>query len=240
MVTQLGAKADPTRDRITVDGRPIRREPLVYFLLHKPVGVVTTLSDPKGRPTVRDLLGKVPARVFPVGRLDYNSSGLLLLTNDGELALRLTHPRYGVHKTYRVKVTGVPSEQALERLRSGVRLEEGKTAPAEVRIVEKTDKKSWLEIVLAEGKRHQVRRMCEAVGHRVEKLVRVRIGPLKLGNLAPGQYRPLEESEVAGLKVAVGLRQGGAQGDGARHGRRRTERRKEGAPDRRTSARREG
>ena len=207
MVTELGAKADPNRDRITVDGRAVRLAArLVYFVLNKPVGVLSTLADPSGRPTVRDLLRGVRERVFPVGRLDYHSAGLLLLTNDGELALRLTHPRYGIRKTYRVKVKGTPSGDALERLAKGIKLNEGMTAPAGVRIAETSGTKSWLEVTIAEGKWRQVRRMCEAVGLSVEKLVRVRLGPLKLGKLEPGRWRALTDVELARLREAVGLR----------------------------------
>jgi len=204
----VGTKADPNRDRITVDGRSIHAasQHAICILLNKPTGVVTTLSDPAGRPTVRDLLHGVRARLFPVGRLDYHSAGLLLLTNDGELALHLSHPRYGIRKTYRVKVKGELRDTALRRLREGVRLPEGRTAPAEVRVVEASDRKTWLEITIAEGKRRQIRRMCEAVGLLVEKLVRTRLGPLKLGNLPPGQFRMLTGDEVAKLRRAVGLR----------------------------------
>ena len=206
VVTELGTKADPRTDRITIDGRPLRlSSERLYILLHKPVGVVTTLSDPEGRPTVRDLLPEVRVRVFPVGRLDYYSSGLLLLTNDGELALRLTHPRYGVRKTYQVKVNGRPTAEALEKLASGVRLEEGTTAPAEVRVIRGSDAKTWLEITLSEGRKREVRRMCEQVGYRVEKLTRIRLGPLNLGSLQPGQHRTLTEREVYQLRHAVGL-----------------------------------
>jgi 23S rRNA pseudouridine2605 synthase len=206
VVTQLGTKANPGTDRITIDGRPLRPagEPL-YILLNKPVGVVTTLSDPEGRPTVRDLLPDVRVRVFPVGRLDFHSSGLLLLTNDGELALRLTHPRYGIRKTYRVKVKGAPDPEALAQLAAGVRLEEGVTAPAEVRIERNQEGASWIEITISEGRKREVRRMCERVGHPVEKLTRARLGPLKLGKLAPGEHRPLTEREVHELRRTVGL-----------------------------------
>jgi 23S rRNA pseudouridine2605 synthase len=206
VVAELGTKADPRTDRITVDGRPLRlSSERLYILLHKPVGVVTTLSDPQGRPTVRDMLPEVRARVFPVGRLDYSSSGLLLLTNDGELALRLTHPRYGARKTYRVKVRGTPTADALDKLASGVRLEEGSTAPADVRIVRSSDAKTWIEVTLSEGHKHEVRRMCEQVGYPVEKLTRVRLGPLNLGSLRPGQHRTLAEREVHQLRRSVGL-----------------------------------
>jgi 23S rRNA pseudouridine2605 synthase len=206
VVTQLGTKANLRTDRITIDGRPLRAaDAPLYILLHKPVNVVTTLSDPEGRPTVRQYLPHVRARVFPVGRLDFHSSGLLLLTNDGELALRLTHPRYGVRKTYRVKVKGTPTPEALAQLAAGVRLEEGVTAPADVHIDSSREGKTWLEITLGEGRKREVRRMCEYIGYPVEKLSRVRLGPLMLGKLAPGQSRPLTERELRELRHAVGL-----------------------------------
>ena len=206
VVTELGTKANPRTDRIAIDGRPLRPpEELLYILLHKPINVVTTLSDPEGRPTVRQLLPEIRERVFPVGRLDFHSSGLLLFTNDGELALRLTHPRYGIRKTYRVKVKGTPTPEALAQLGSGVRLEEGKTAPAEVRIERSQEGKTWLEITLGEGRKREVRRMCERVGYPVEKLSRVRLGPLTLGKLAPGHHRMLTAREVRELRRAVGL-----------------------------------
>ncbi len=195
--TELGTRANPRTDRIAVDGKPLRPSaPHVYLLLNKPVGVVTTLADPEGRPTVRDYLKGVRARVFPVGRLDYHSAGLLVLTNDGELALRLTHPRYGVHKTYQVKVKGEPHSSQLAALAGGVRLADGTTKPAQVHVLRQRDQKVWLSITLAEGKNRQVRRMCEAVGLSVEKLVRVAFGGLKLGGLAPGAWRHLEPAEI--------------------------------------------
>lgn len=204
MVSELGAKADPRRDRIQVDGRPVRLPAApVYVLLNKPVGVVTTLEDPAGRPTVKDLLAGLRRRVFPVGRLDYHSSGLLLLTDDGELAARLTHPRHGVPKVYRVKVRGVPDARQLRLLAQGVTLEDGRTAPAEVRVESTRGGKAWLRIRLVEGRNRQIRRMCAAVGLTVEKLSRVQLGPLKLGRLAPGQWRELTPEEVARLRAAA-------------------------------------
>src|SRR5262249_16375865 len=150
----------------------------LYFLLHKPVGVVSTLKDPQGRPTVRDLLRGVPERVFPVGRLDYASSGLLLLTNDGELTERLLHPRYRLPRTYHAKLRGVPTPAALQALRQGTRLEDGIiSAPATVRILRVRETKAWLELTLHEGHNREVRRMCAAVGYSVEKLLRVCFGP---------------------------------------------------------------
>jgi 23S rRNA pseudouridine2605 synthase len=206
VVTELGTKADPTRDKISIDGRPVRPEQTaIYLALNKPTGVVTTMSDPEGRPTVRDILGRMRQRVFPVGRLDFHSAGLLILTNDGELAQRLTHPRYGVRKTYRVKVKGRVVPEQTEQLSKGVALHDGVSAPAQVRIVEAAERKTWLEITLAEGKNRQVRRMCEGVGLSVEKLSRIAFGPLKLGKLAVGAVRPLTEGEVRKLRRVVGI-----------------------------------
>ena len=202
-MTELGTRANPQRDRIAIDGKPLRSAaPPVYILLNKPVGVMTTLIDPGGRPTVRDLVAGVRQRVFPVGRLDFHSAGLLLLTNDGELALRLTHPRYGVRKTYEVKVKGRPEAAQLAALARGVRLAEGVSGPAAVRVMEASERKTWLSITLAEGKNRQVRRMCDGVGLDVEKLVRVALGPLKLGKLPAGAWRHLEPDEVAALRGA--------------------------------------
>jgi 23S rRNA pseudouridine2605 synthase len=232
LVTQLGTKANPRTDRITIDGRPLKAaDAPLYILLHKPVNVVTTLADPEGRPTVRQYLPEVRVRVYPVGRLDFHSSGLLLLTNDGELALRLTHPRYGIRKTYHVKVKGTPTSETLAQLAAGVRLEEGPTAPAQVRVLRGPGgprawglearaqkpsspqalrsstgaEKTWLEISIGEGRKREIRRMCERVGHPVEKLTRVALGPLTVGKLVPGQHRMLTPREVFELRRAVGL-----------------------------------
>ncbi len=206
VVTELGTKADPARDRITVDRRRVSIAPeFVYLIMHKPAGVVTTMADPEGRPTVRDLLPKLSVRVYPVGRLDYHSSGLLLLTNDGQLALRLTHPRFGVAKVYHVKVKGVPDGATLERLKRGVRLEDGVARVDTVRTLRSNGKKTWLEISIREGRKREIRRLCEAVEHEVEKLKRVAIGPLKLGRLEPGECRLLTEKEIRALRQAVRL-----------------------------------
>lgn len=201
-ITRLGTTVDPRCDRILVDDRPIGAPPSpLYFLLHKPVGVVSTLKDPQGRPTVRDLLRGVPERVFPVGRLDYASAGLLLLTNDGELTERLLHPRYQLPRTYHAKVSGVPTPGTLQALRQGVRLEDGTvSAPATVQILRASETKTWLELTLREGRNREVRRMCAAVGYSVEKLVRVRFGPLVLDGLPVGAYRPLTPAEIRALK----------------------------------------
>jgi pseudouridine synthase len=206
VVTELGTKANPRTDKITVDGRPLNlSQPLIYLILNKPVGVVTTAADPEGRPTVMHLLPRLPSRVYPVGRLDYHSTGLLLFSNDGELAMRLTHPRFGVPKVYRVKVSGTPAPETIERWRGGVRLEEGKTAPAQVRVLRSSEGKTWLEMTLAEGRRREIRRMCEYVGHPVEKLQRVALGPISLGNLRVGEHRLLRAREVRELRAAAGL-----------------------------------
>jgi 23S rRNA pseudouridine2605 synthase len=205
-VTRLGATADPRYDRILVDDRlvDVTSRPQLYFLLYKPVGVVSTLKDPQGRPTVRELLKGVRERVFPVGRLDYHSAGLLLLTNDGELAERLLHPRSQVPRTYHVKITGHPAPQALRALRSGVQLKDGTVAaPVQVRVLRTSEKKTWLEMTLREGRNREVRRMWEAMGYEVEKLIRVRFGPLVLAGLPPGGYRPLQPAEIRALKRAV-------------------------------------
>ena len=201
------------RDRVEVDGRPVGKQPLAYVLLNKPAGVVTTARDPQGRPTVVDLVPGEP-RVFPVGRLDWDTEGLLLLTNDGELAHGLTHPSRGVPKTYLVEVSGVPGRAALRRLREGVDLDDGRTAPARARLAQTTPTGAALEIVIHEGRNRQVRRMCEAVGHPVRRLVRTRFGPLRDHRLAPGQWRPLTPSEIRSLYGAIQLKFGDApEGD---------------------------
>ena len=215
VVRELGQRADPGIDTIAVDGDPIRIGARRTIVLHKPRGIVSTLSDPEGRPTVATLVGTAD-RLYPVGRLDVNSTGLLLLTNDGTFAAALLHPRHAVPRVYEVKVRGTPGEDVLTRLRRGVRLEDGKTAPARVRVVEKLPTKTWLEVTVHEGRSHLVRRICAAVGHPVEKLARVRLGPLVLGALPPGAWRDLTPGELRALAVAAGLtrraRGGGAAG----------------------------
>jgi 23S rRNA pseudouridine2605 synthase len=205
IVTELGTKADPARDKITVDGTPLQsREQLLHFLLHKPKGYVTTASDPEGRPTVLDLMKSIPARLYPVGRLDYASEGLLLVTNDGELAQRLTKAGSHVEKTYLVKVSGEPSEENLDRLRAGIiiELDDGrrvKTSPARIRLAEDAPN-PWYEVVLIEGRNRQIRRMFDRIGHHVEKIKRIKLGPLTL-DVAPGKFRPLTRKEVEQLKA---------------------------------------
>jgi 23S rRNA pseudouridine2605 synthase len=206
VISELGTKADPSKDKITVDGRAALPRKLSYVAYHKPVGVVSTMSDPEGRPAIGDLLRDLRARLFPVGRLDFESSGLVLLTNDGDLAQQLTHPRFQIPKVYRVKVRGRPEQNALERLRNGVRLEDGVSAPAEVSVESVLPSKARLRIVLREGRQRQVRRMCEAVGHPVERLSRIAIGPLRLGSLPIGQTRELTPREVLALRHAVSAR----------------------------------
>lgn len=204
LVTEQGTKADPQIDAIAVDGKPINRaQPFVYFLLNKPKGYVTTVNDPEGRPTVMGLLGKVNKRVYPVGRLDYASEGLLLMTNDGALAQKLTKAGSHISKTYLVKVSGKPSEQAIQKLRAGVSipLEEGrrvKTSPARIRLAEDATN-PWYEVVLIEGRNRQIRRMFLEVGFLVEKIKRVQLGPITL-DVAPGKFRSLTKSEVFQLK----------------------------------------
>lgn len=203
---ELGTKADPATDRIEVEGRLLRLPTEhTYLLLHKPVGVVTTLSDPEGRPTVREMLVGVRTRVYPVGRLDFHSSGLLLLTDDGELASRLMHPSREIEREYRVKVKGRAEDAALAKLREGVRIDRGRPARADVHLERSQDGKTWLHLTLREGRNHEVRRMCQVVGLPVEKLRRVRYGPIELGKLPPGQYRPLLPREIERLRRAVGL-----------------------------------
>jgi len=200
-VARLGRRVDPERSRITVDGAPAPTAPgLVYFLLNKPAGVVTTAEDPQGRPTVLSLVPTEP-RVFPVGRLDRATEGLLILTNDGDLSQLLSHPSHGVEKEYLAQVHGDPSPQAVRRLREGVLLDDGITAPARVSRVAP----GLLRVAIHEGRNRQVRRMCSAVGHEVVRLVRTRIGPLADSSLAPGEYRELTTAEVRKLgEAAVG------------------------------------
>jgi 23S rRNA pseudouridine2605 synthase len=184
-----------TGDRVEVDGEPVTPQELKYVLLHKPAGTVTTARDPQGRPTVVQLVEELPERVVPVGRLDADTTGALLLTNDGPLAHRLAHPRYGVEKVYEVEVEGEPDEAALQQLATGVELDDGRTAPAQVRQLGP----SRLELTLHEGRKHQVKRMCEAVGHPVRRLHRSRYAGLTLEGLEPGRWRELEPSEVKRL-----------------------------------------
>jgi 23S rRNA pseudouridine2605 synthase len=203
VVTELGSKADPARDRIEVDGRPLRRSSKpVYLLVHKPVGYVSTVTDPQHRPTVVSLVRSVKERVYPVGRLDYHSSGIMLLTNDGELANRLMSRASHVPRTYHVKLEGVPDGEGLRQLERGIVLDGQRTAPARIRPLGASSprEKPWYEVTLVEGRYHQVRRMFERIGQPVVKLKRVRIAFLTDEGLAPGQFRHLSLPEVRRLQ----------------------------------------
>jgi 23S rRNA pseudouridine2605 synthase len=206
-VTELGTKADAEHDHIRVDGKLLHgQQRLTYLLLNKPKGFVTTNKDPEGRPTVMNLLMGVKSRVYPVGRLDYASEGLLLLTNDGDLAQKLMKAASHVPKTYLVKISGTPSEEALGKLRRGVSIatDNGRrvrTAPAKIHVI-KEGNNPWYEVTLIEGRNRQIRRMFEQVGHHVEKIKRVRYGPLEL-DVPPGKYRQLKPQEVAKLRASA-------------------------------------
>ncbi len=204
VVTALGTKIDPQKDQVLFDDQPvvISGEKKIYLMLHKPEGYVTTAKEQFGRPAVLDLVRDVKQRIFPVGRLDYDTSGLLLLTNDGELTYRLTHPKYDVDKTYIAKIYGVPDDMDLQKFRRGVMVDGRKTRPAKIRIleIEKDRRFCTAEIILHEGKNRQVRKMCDAIKHPVAQLKRGATGTLTLGDLPKGAYRPLTEKEVQYLK----------------------------------------
>jgi 23S rRNA pseudouridine2605 synthase len=201
VVTELGTKADASKDHIKVDGKLINpKQPLVYIMLNKPAGYVTTMADPEERPTVLNLLKGLKIRVYPVGRLDYNTEGLLLLTNDGDFAHLITHPKHELPKTYRAKVKGVLEDHQIQQLQSGIYLDDGKTAPAKLKKVSKEEANSWLEITIHEGRKRQVRRMFDRVGHSVIKLKRIKTGSLILGDLPEGAFRYLTPAEVEALK----------------------------------------
>ena len=204
VVSTLGEKVDPAHDEVTVDGLPVLSDDeFVYLLLNKPVEVITTMDDPQGRPTVARFVPADGPRLFPVGRLDLGTSGLLLLTNDGELAHMLMHPRFHVPKTYHALVDGVPDAADLARLREGIDLDDGRTAPAEARLIEDRGNRGVVEITLREGRKRQVRRMLSAVGHPIRELVRTAYGPIPLGDLAEGETRLLGDDEVRALRAAV-------------------------------------
>ena len=203
MITELGKKVDPQSDVIRVDGERIEIiQKHTYIALNKPQGYVTSVSDPSGLPTVRDLIDH-SARIYPVGRLDVTSKGLVLLTDDGDLTHRLTHPSFEHDKEYHVLVRGQPSPRNLNRLRSGIRLEDGLTAPAEVEVLRNEVTRTRLRVVIHEGRKHQIRRMCEAIHHPVFQITRVRIGPIKLGNLESGHWRYLDQQEIKQLRNLV-------------------------------------
>jgi 23S rRNA pseudouridine2605 synthase len=206
VVTELGTKVDPRGSRIEVDGQRVVRQASVYLVLHKPRGVVSTMSDPEGRSTVRDLLGDVSAaRVYPVGRLDFNTSGALLVTNDGDFSVALMHPRLAVPKTYVVKVQGVMEDREVDRWRRGVDLEDGKTLPAKVKLLRHEGDKTWLELTITEGRNQQVRRMGDATGFRVMRLARMSFAGVGTEGLPPGRWRYLTADELATLKKDYGV-----------------------------------
>ncbi len=223
VVVEPGTQVDPTTDDIRLDGervvvRPTRHR---YLVLHKPRDVLTTASDPEGRPTVMDLVPR-DVRLFPVGRLDGGSEGLVLMTDDGELAHRLSHPSFQHPKEYRVKISGTPTEEALRLWREGMWIDDERTAPAEVRIESTTGAGTWLRVVLREGKNRQIRRMAEAFHHKVHRLIRIRLGPITLGDLKSGTWRELTPAEVAALRGDPGAaadlaRARGRRADGPRY-----------------------
>lgn len=203
-IATLGMKADPAKDHIKVDRKLlIKPEPKVYLLLNKPKSVVTSLYDPEGRATVKDFLKKIKYRVYPVGRLDYDSEGLLLMTNDGDFANAILHPSKKIPKTYLVKVKGVIEEAKIVKLKTGVKLIDGLTAPAKVRKISTTENNSWIEMTMHEGRKRQIRRMLETIGHTVLKLKRVKINGIALGDLKPGEYRYLTPEEIEKIKKEI-------------------------------------
>lgn len=208
-IARLGMKADPEHDAIKVKGKLITspRAPRLYYLGYKPRNMITSLADPQGRPTMTDMLArsKVHARIYPVGRLDWDVEGLVLLTNDGDLAHKVMHPRSHLQKIYRVKIRGVPSEGSLNALRQGMMLDGKKTLPARV-VVEKVGQAStWLYLSLVEGRQHQIKKMCERIRHPVIRIIRIAIGPLRLRNIARGSVRPLTARELQSLRKALAL-----------------------------------
>jgi 23S rRNA pseudouridine2605 synthase len=205
IVRELGSKADLDEDLIQVDGRTIREEQdKVYYVLYKPAGCVTTLSDPEKRQTIAAYLEHIHERVYPVGRLDYDAEGALIVTNDGDLAHLLMHPRFGVRRTYLAKVHGVPRAEQIERLLKGVRLEDGRARALEAELHSRTPKNTWVRVVVAEGRQHLVKRLMEAVGAPVQKLHRADYGGIQVAGLRPGEVRELTKAEVAQLRDQAG------------------------------------
>lgn len=199
-VLQKECTITPDTDIVEFDGRVIEKEERIYIMLNKPAGCISSVYDPQGRPTVLDLLKSITQRVYPIGRLDYDTEGLLLLTNDGEFSNLMMHPRYEMTKTYEAMVQGAPGKKALAMLRQGLELEDGPTAPAEVKVLTEHDDRTWLKIKIHEGRKRQVKRMCAAVGHPVIKLKRTAFGNLTLQDLALGEYRQLSQEEIQPLK----------------------------------------
>jgi 23S rRNA pseudouridine2605 synthase len=205
VVRELGSKADLAEDVIQVDGRTVREEQdKVYYVLYKPVGCVTTLSDPEGRQTIKTYVEHIPERVYPVGRLDYDVEGALIVTNDGDLAFSMMHPRFGVRRTYLAKVHGVPKEEQIERLLKGVRLEDGRARALEADLHSRTPKNTWVRVVVAEGRQHMVKRLMEAVGAPVQKLYRADYGGIGVAGMRPGEVRELTKAEVDHLRSQAG------------------------------------
>ena len=205
VIRELGSKANLDEDVIQVDGRTIREEQdKVYYVLYKPAGVVTTLSDPEKRETIKRYIEHIPERVYPVGRLDYDVEGALIVTNDGELAHLLMHPRFGVRRTYLAKVHGVPSEEQIERLRKGMRLEDGRAKALEAELHSRTPKNTWVRVVVAEGRPHLVKRLMEAAGAPVQKLFRADYGGIGVAGMSPGEVRELTKAEVQYLRGTAG------------------------------------
>lgn len=208
VVCELGTKVNPAKDHVKVDGRHLKPvPPQTFVMLNKPKNIVSTMSDPSGRSTIADLLPGVHVRVFPVGRLDFDSEGLMLLTNDGDLAQLLLHPRHHVPKAYLIKVKGMLAPEHIDALEKGVMLDDGRTGPAVVKKVGKATENSWLEITIFEGRKHQVKRMLDAVNHPVLKLKRVKFGPLALGDLPTGHYRYLTDREANAVRELARERQ---------------------------------
>lgn len=205
LITMPGSKADPEIDSIKVDNKPIPKNPSkIYLLLNKPAGYVTTLSDPEGRPTVADLIRSFTERLYPVGRLDYDTEGLLILTNDGDISHLLQHPRHNVSRTYLVKVKGFPEESSLKKLSRGIHHVKDKPDKIKLKIHRKVSQNTWFELTLWEGRNRQIKRMFESIGHPVMRIIRIGLGPLKLDtNLSPGKYRHLGKEEVNTLKGLV-------------------------------------
>lgn len=203
VVSELGARVDTAKQSIHVDGEALLKPKLVYFAVNKPTGVVCTAKDPSGRPRVTDLLPPSVGRVFNVGRLDMSSEGLILLTNDGDLANKLTHPRHGVEKLYHVTVAGDPKPETLAEVRKGVYLDEGRVAFSNVKVKSRKKTAAVLEVVLDEGRNREIRRVLARVGHKVQKLVRIAVGPVRLGEMPSGAYRPLKREEISALRAAT-------------------------------------
>ena len=212
VVRELGSKADIDEDVIQVDGRTIREvQDKVYYVFYKPAGVVTTLSDPEKRETIAKYLEEIPERVYPVGRLDYDVEGALIVTNDGELAHLMMHPRFGMRRTYLAKVHGVPAQEQIERLKAGVRLEDGRAKALEAELHSRTPKNTWVRIVVAEGRQHLVKRLMEAVGAPVQKLFRADYGGIDVQGMKPGELRELTRAEVAHLRGQAGKKAEGSE-----------------------------